>query len=420
MSQELSSNQAPSGMQPDNSSDVVSLDASPDPDLIAQTHRLAGQQHLGQLFQAGILDHKDDPEQDIAATLASYPDFSKKDSTSALKAAASEKLEKRLHKLLEDLGQNPPISDKKGASKLISKAQMHLMKMPGFPKLKADDKTRVVHRILKLAAGGDLSGLHDIIEHENKHVKAKTAVANKVLGLFSGSYPKETPVDESERERIRAYIDGNGLDSEIGATGNYAEGGEVHKPLVKDRVAQAFPNQAAILAGHKTRIYNHLNSLKPRAPIGMPFDHNPPTPDKDREYRHAVDMAARPLSILDHVQDGSISPAQLKNFAAMHPELHDLLKKRITMGITKMQAHNGEKPPFHVRQALSAFMAQPMEQAMTPASIMAAQATFVQQPPGPQQQPQKKSKGAASKLGKSNAMAMTPLQADAARHSEKP
>lgn len=395
-------------------------------DLESQVKRLAGQQHLGQLFASGLLKHPDDSHSDIAAALLAHPDYSTEaKGQSSLRQAASEKLTKKLDKFLEGLGSLPPVSDEKGAEKLIGKTHIFLMKTPGFSKMKADDKNRIVHKILALASKGDTSDLHEIIDHEARHSKAKDAINGKVTTMLSNSFPKEAPVSSDERNQVKDYVDQDGLNDEMRQEPHFAEGGEVNQPHpgIHPRVASAYPEQAMIMGGAKARVHSYLNTMKPRQPSSMPFDSKLPDPKAHKQYSEAVDMAARPLSILDSVKDGSVSPDKFKHFANMHPELHELLRKKLTEDMTKSQVSGGKRPPFKTRQAMSMFMGAPLERSLNPASVMAAQATFMQEPAP--QQPQSKpkaeggKKGSSSSLSKGAASALTPLQASEKHQIEK-
>lgn len=406
----------PSQMPTEQPSDEASQASSPDQDLIAQTHRLAGQHALTQLFKSGFLQQSQEPESDRAATMLSNPDYSKK-SKSAMRTSANDKLTLHLNKLLEDMGKNPPPTDAKGIERLLGRTQMKLMKMPGFAKMKGEDKKALTHRILQLASNGETEDLHEIMEHEASHGKSRDRIKAKVAGLFGSDYPKEPGIDEKERDRVKEYVDGNEHMKQAENQTMMAEGGEVTKPLTPDRVATAYPEQAVVNGASKARVHAYLNSVKPQKNMGLPFDKDLPEPHKDREYKKAVDMAARPLSILDEVKDGSISPSTFSHFAKMHPEIHDLLKKKITDHIIGMQASDSKRPPAHVRQALSLFMQNPMEKGMTQPMIAAAQAVFIPKPP-PQQGPQGKSKGSPSKLKDKGAKAyLTPDQASQMDHT---
>jgi hypothetical protein len=415
MNDELN-NQAPSGMQQEEPQDG-SLDNS---DLIPQVQRLAGQGHLKQLLASGLIPEPEGSHGETAAALLAYPNFSTKESSVlGLKAAESQKLAGKLGKFLENIGSLPPISDKKGADKLLAKTHILLLKAPGYSRLKADDKSRVAHRILNLASDGNLDNLHEIIEHEANHSKAKAGIDSKIADLLEGKGRKEESVGDDERDRVKQYVEDNSLNDQLKTDQSYAEGGEVapSKPIIKSGVATAYPEQAMMLGGAKARVHNYLNSVKPQKHLGLPFDSIPPQKENDRHYNNAVDTAARPLHILDQIKDGSIEPSKFKHFAQMHPELHELLKKKMTNKITEMQTNKGKKPPFKIRQAMSVFMTQPLEQSLTPQAIIAAQATF--QPQQPQQGPVKGSGKSTKELGKSNNENLTPLQADAKRKTEK-
>lgn len=371
-------------------------ETSPDPQLMSEIHKKTGQEMLGHLYAANLLKHTDEPEQDIAATVLASPHNSDAKTVSPIKEAASGKLQDRLNKLLEDLGSNATPTDEKGLQKLVGKAQMHLMKTPGFSKMRSADKDRLTHRLLKLASQGHTEGLYEILEHELEYSRNRDKINAKIAGLFSDAYQKEDDSGADEHDKIKQYADNHEHMDQLNGETAFAEGGEVKSPIMPNRVASAFPQQAVVLGGAKARMANYLNSVKPQKSPGLPFDKKHESPSKNRHYHEAVKAAARPLAILDRVKDGSITPNALGHFASMHPELHDLLKKKITHEITKKQLDESSHPPFHVKQALSLFMGSPMDQSLTPATIQAAQATYAPQQ-GPQQ-PSQKPKGSPSKL----------------------
>jgi len=375
---------------------------NPDSDLISQVHRLAGQHTLTQLFHAGLLKPSDTSEEDRATIHMAYPDFSKKEKTaSPLRITANERLGKRLNKLLESLGNSPSPTSEKEIEKLLNKTQLHLMKTPSFSRLKSDDKMRLAHRVLELAANGETNDIHELIEHELKHSKSRDRLKSKIEGLFSDGYKREEPVSPEERDRVKEHVDNSEIMDQAQNTQAFAHGGEVKKPLVPSRVASVYPRQAAALASAKAKVHNYLNALKPQKTMGLAFDSHLPEPHKERDYHSAVDIATRPLSMLDDIHDGSIHPGKFSHFTKMHPELHDLLKKHVAGEITKMQVDESRKPSFKRRQALSLFMGQPLEQTLTPQAIQAAQMTFAQKPQmqqPPQEGPKGKSKGSPSKL----------------------
>ena len=117
------------------------------------------------------------------------------------------------------------------------------------------------------------------------------------------------------------------------------------------------------------------------------------------------------MSIVSEIGHGTLEPEHVKHLAGVSPELTDLLKRKLTEKITHAQVKN-QKPPFHVRQALSLFMGASLSSELTPESISAAQATFAgkdaQQPAPPAPG---KNKRSTSTLTKSDEAFLTSSQA---------
>ena len=120
---------------------------------------------------------------------------------------------------------------------------------------------------------------------------------------------------------------------------------------------------------------------------------------KKKNYDRAVDIAAQPLGILNHIKNGSITVQDLKHFTQMYPELHTHLAKEMTKRITENQMAD-EKPEYKTRQGLSAFLGAPVDSTFTPQNMMAVQAIFANQNAQKQQAAQQsvKTKKGTSKL----------------------
>ena len=131
-------------------------------------------------------------------------------------------------------------------------------------------------------------------------------------------------------------------------TQGFASGGEVHKP-VADGIGE---DQDMMIGTGKTRINAYLNSLRPQDNPKLPYDTGHTTKESKKKYENALKIAANPLSMLDHIPKGTVSPTNLKHFASLHPELHNMVSKKITEKITKQQAE-GKKPPYKIRQGLA-------------------------------------------------------------------
>ena len=141
-------------------------------------------------------------------------------------------------------------------------------------------------------------------------------------------------------------------------------------------------------------------------------------PHKERAYKEALDIANKPLSVLQHVKDGTLTPENLKHFNSMYPELHDHLNKKITEKITQMQVDD-ERPTYKVRQGLSMFMGTPLDSTFTPANMQAAQSVFAPKPAAQQNLPaQGKNKKGTSTLSKAAENYQTSTQAAEARQRQ--
>jgi hypothetical protein len=198
-------------------------------------------------------------------------------------------------------------------------------------------------------------------------------------------------------------------------------GQALNKPVLEDTdfMSTHYPELGTMLGAAKTRIGGYLNTMRPQENIPkLPFDAPLSQTAQQRNYNRALDMAIQPLSILNHVKDGTLTPDRLQHFTSMYPELHDHLKSEITKKILDAQM-NGEKPSFTVRKGLSMFMGSPMDSTLTPQSIQAAQGVFMAQSQAQAQQaPPVKNKKGTSSLSKISKQFETGDQARESRARE--
>ena len=182
-----------------------------------------------------------------------------------------------------------------------------------------------------------------------------------------------------------------------------------------DAISKHWPEQGMMLGAAKTRVNNYLNSVRPLPnQPKLAFDSAPDTREQEKTYNRALDIALQPLSVLDKIKKGTLTPEHLVHLNQMYPEVVSHLQKKITDRITQAQL-KGEKPTYQVRQGLSMLMGTPLSGEMTSTNIQAAQAVFMQQKQQAQQAaPTKNKKGTAS-LSKAADSFKTADQAAAAR-----
>lgn len=184
-----------------------------------------------------------------------------------------------------------------------------------------------------------------------------------------------------------------------------------------DHLAEVWPEHAAMLGAAKARIHTYLNSVRPIDSPNATFDETHKDREKERSYKHALELAVNPLSVLNHVNQSTLTPELLKHFVSLHPEVHEMLSNKISESLIK-EKMAGRKPPYSKRQSMSMFLGHDLDSVLSQPAIAAAQGVFMQKQAGQQmqQQGQKQTpkKGKAS-LSKSADSSLTQDQARAQR-----
>ncbi len=219
---------------------------------------------------------------------------------------------------------------------------------------------------------------------------------------------------ERSRNKIEKYLEDGGLSQELNqeqiqqnaplaaSIMGYAEGGSVSQataePAPTDGTAVVYPEQSMLMSVAKGRMVNYLNGLRPTPAVDrLAFDPNPSMTDKTKAYNRATDIAANPLSILEHARQGSLTPDRLAHFQTMYPELNSLVQKQLTSKITDMQL-SGERPPSSVRQSLSLLLGVPMSSEFKPETVQTIQGILAQK--AAQNAAQQQAQSAPSPSGK--------------------
>lgn len=247
------------------------------------------------------------------------------------------------------------------------------------------------------------------------------AIEQGIGSLFGEGSHDIQDLPSKESDNIKDYIDKGGAGQELQDFHNqpapmFAEGGQVAFKQ-EDPLSTALPDHNLALNTAKSRVSGYLSNLKPQQNLAaLPYDQQPPEKANLKKYEKAVQMAARPLTILKHIKDGNITPSAVKDFASMYPELHEHLAQKLQEKVLESK-HGGKKPSYRVRQGMSLFLGIPMDSTMTPQGIMAAQNVFVQKQQQMQQAPQKPKKG-TSTLTKVSKQYQTEDQASQTREKQ--
>ncbi len=225
----------------------------------------------------------------------------------------------------------------------------------------------------------------------NKGVKAVFDLSTKVLPTT-----ELTPKEHAKIAKLVDTLPPDQLAQIGGQTGHY------------------LPDHAASIGNVAGTVLQTLSAAKPALIKRAPWDPEPvPTPQQTAMYQKAMTFAEKPLSVLTHMVQGSLSSSDVQMFKAMYPGIYSRLSDKLLTSLTD-KASDGETIPYKLRISLATFLQQPLDSSMTPQAFAANQATFQAAQPTPPQQQAKPSKAGMNKI-KDSQMALTPSQASAAK-----
>lgn len=274
--------------------------------------------------------------------------------------------------------------------------------------------------MLKILSTGETSGAWNTLKYASDVNKGAQAIANNVDSLFNAGGQQNVNAyfdSEKDREKLRKFVEDGGTDTQIQneAQGEgiepepqaLAEGGHVEAKPSKGGMETHLPAQNMMMNTAKGRVYNYLNSIRPMTKPKLAFDTEHKDPVKEHAYNRALDIANKPLSVINHIHDGTITPTHVKHLVQMYPELHSHLSKKITSKIVD-QNMEGKKPSYKIRQGLSLLMGTALDSSFTPQAILAAQPKPTQPPAQGQM---KGGKATTSAMIKQTSSFQTPNQA---------
>lgn len=288
-----------------------------------------------------------------------------------------------------------------------------------------------VPTVLKWLSEGANGSLSDLLDYAGHIDNGESLIGSGVESLFNtATQAAGQEVSKDRIEKLKDYLGAGGNTQHVQqqateqnkAPQGYAKGGmveerpkepkEVSPSLAQSSFATNFPTENILLNTARARVSGYLANLQPQNnQPKLAFDDPPDDRQAKKTYDSALKIAAAPMSVLDHVKQGTIDPEHVKHLNALYPELANHLQQKLTERITKAQV-DGEKPSFKVRQGLSMFMGTPLSGEFTPQSIQAAQGVFAQtaqqQATG---QPAQKSKKGSSSLTKADSAFLTGTQA---------
>lgn len=247
-----------------------------------------------------------------------------------------------------------------------------------------------------------------MIQYASAVYKGESLMNKGVGALFKASsevLPRTKLPTETNREKLDKRIQALAQDP---------------SPLVNTGGQSAYylPDHGSAMSATAMRAVNYLNSVRPKEVrpgiLDKPLE---PSIVAKAKYDRALDIADKPLSILESVKNGSVTPEDVITLRTVHPDLYARLSDKIFNELAA-QTEKDHHVPYDTRIGLSMFLGQALDGTMTPQSIQMNQMQMHQASSGAQQQ-QAKGPGPHSykSLSKLPMSAMTPDQQRSAKRA---
>lgn len=251
-------------------------------------------------------------------------------------------------------------------------------------------------------------GIH-FAEHIGKGIQK---IDKAIKNIFDPDAEADEP-DLKMRQKLHEYVSDGKMHDEI-----QQELSQESSPVTEgsDPIAKHFPDHNMLLQQTRGNTVNYLNSVRPQAQPGLMFDTPFASRLSQRKYDQALDAAVNPLSVLNKIKTGKITPTDVTSLQAMYPELYTYLSQKLTEKLMDVRSKK-QSIPSDTRRAMSLFLGAPLDTTMTPTSIQNVQAMYAKQrqPSQAQQQPGGAPPKSTAKLDKQAQNAQTNSQALAAR-----
>lgn len=272
--------------------------------------------------------------------------------------------------------------------------------------------------IIKAILTNEVSGVPNAVHYATQAARGAQKAVSGVSALFKvGSAQIAPEISEAARNTFKEFIENGQVDQQLQNSmqddaqhPHFAQGGEV-KAAPNQAFSKIFPEQNTLLNTAKGRISTYLNKIRPleNKPKAA-FDDDAPNKEQKRQYEKAVDLAINPMSILDHINKGDLTPEHMGHFSSMYPEVHKFLSNEMTKQITEAQIKK-EKPPYEKRQAMGMFIGADLDSSFSPLAIQTIQGLYANKQAAQQQQAPTKSKKGTSTLSKGPSAYLTDSQA---------
>lgn len=222
---------------------------------------------------------------------------------------------------------------------------------------------------LVMKQDGDADGFRAAADYFHSAIKGHKELDQGVKSLFNGSKEKLKP-DQEGREKLKEHL----KDFKTNPEKMLEVGGKLSSYL---------PEHSAQLAATLATATDYLSTLMPPehqlAPLDKPM---PPSKAEMAVFDRQLDIAQKPLLLLQHVKNGTLIPQDITTIKTVYPGLYDSILSKAGEELIESQ-HKKTPIPYKERQCLSELLGVALDYTHTPEAmqqIMKAQ--------GPQQQEQ--------------------------------
>ncbi len=264
---------------------------------------------------------------------------------------------------------------------------------------------------LDLGSAPSVEGFKSMVEHMDNLIKGERLIKNTAKSVFHPGVESVFPERLHPSER-----DIKTLEKRLDAIWNSQNPDEAVKHLGKasGNLGNYMPDHAEAYTEMATNVANYLKGQKPQTVGAGLLDTKPPLSSADKhQWERTLKIAQQPLTVLDHIKSGTLTPKDVVDFRSMFPALYSKVSQELMNGMMDASS-KGVIIPYKTRLGASLFLGQAMDSTMTPTAIASAQPKPSQQPP--QQAQNKPNKKNTSALFKMPASYKTPGQA---REDEK-
>jgi len=130
------------------------------------------------------------------------------------------------------------------------------------------------------------------------------------------------------------------------------------------------PEHAEAMGEAVARQVAYINSIRPAQDAPGVLDEAPKLNKvQTSSFNRALTIIEQPLVVLQHVKQGTLTPADVSTIKATHPHFYASLGQKLINQMIDMK-DRGEAIPYSTRLSMSLFLGMPLDASITPHSIM--------------------------------------------------